>query len=153
MFRIRSSKTSADAGGVGSGEGKGGWVGERGSALELSDRRDRVSSVSELEGAVDGRPVFRGRGRFVGDAREAEIFRSRVGSFQDVDGDSGEGLIGSGGTGMMTGSECWRRGFAASLLTRKSACSSTSMHLEQKSAKYLSSGSVCFEGWKFCVRE
>ena len=105
-MRMRSSKTSADAGGVGSGEGKGGWVGERGSAFELSDRRDRVSSVSELEGAVDGRPVFRGRGRFVGDAREAEIFRSRVGSFQDVDGDSGEGLVGSGGTGMMTGSEC-----------------------------------------------
>ncbi len=132
-------------------------MGERGPTFELVDRREPPSiteSPSELEGAVDGRFNLRGRVRLVGEDTVVEILRSRSGSLQEVDEDGATGLVGSGGTAvLMKGSECCRRGFAASLLTRKSACSSTSRQRAQNSAKNLSSGSTCFEGWKFCVRE
>ena len=108
---------------------------------------------------MEGRFDFRGRDRLAGDIRDADSLRSRMGSFHAVDGDVGLGLAGRGlgGTAeagiLMTGSEYCRRGFAASLLTRKRACSSTSMQRAQKSEKYLSSWFVCFPGWKFWVLE
>ena len=108
---------------------------------------------------MEGRLDFRVRERLEGEAWDADSLRSRVGSFHvDVGearlGEMGKGLVGAGGTGMlMTGSECCRRGFAASLLTLKRACSSTSRQRVQKSEKNLSSEVPCLIGWKFCVLE
>lgn len=120
---------------------------------ELKDCRELFSDPrSELDGAVEGRLDFRPRDSFIGEMRDADNLRSREGSFQAEDGDigmglMGRGLVGTGGTATLTaGSECSRRGFAASLLTRASACSSTSRQRAQNSEKYLSSEVVCCVG-------
>ena len=95
LVRGRASNPSAAFGdvGVGRGDGNGGWFwlfGERGSAA--LDPNDRALSEprSGLDGAVDGRLDFRVR-RLVGDSADAEILRSRVGSFQDEDGEDEDG--------------------------------------------------------------